>query len=203
MKLSQRFFDETQNYITPSELKGFLYCKRFVYFSKALGIEQSTKNRYKVQKGRDVHEQKEMTNKEYLRKNIEVSDKKIAVELFSKEYKLKGIVDEVLTLSDGTMAPLDYKFAVYEDVVYETYKTQLVMYALMISETFEKTVEKGYIVYTRSNNFLKEIDITSDDVEKLKNDIKAYSLVASGYFPNVKKSEAKCLDCCYNNICIK
>lgn len=203
MKLSQSFFDETQNYITPSEIKDFLYCKRISYFSKVLGIEQNTKNRYKVQKGREVHKQKEISTKLYFMENLRVKDRKKEVTIFSEKYRLKGIVDEMLTFYDGTMAPLDYKFSIYNDTVYETYKTQIVMYALMISETFGKSVEKGYIVYTRSNDFLKEVEITGDDIKKLQNDIKAYSFVVSGYFPDIKKSEAKCLDCCYNNICIK
>jgi len=200
---SQSFFNEYENYLTPSQLKGFLYCKRFVYFMKTLAIEQNTNNRYKVQKGREIHEKKETENKDYLRKKIDIVEKGISVELYSNEYKIKGKVDEVLTLKGGTMAPLDYKFAEYEDVVYSTYKTQLVMYALMIGETYGCKVEKGYIVYCRSDNFIKEIDITENDIEKLKKDIQEYTLVINGYFPDSEKNESKCLDCCYKNICIK
>jgi hypothetical protein len=56
IKSSQNFFNENQYYITPSEIIEFLYCKRFIYFMKCLGIRQYEEKRYKVQKGREIHE---------------------------------------------------------------------------------------------------------------------------------------------------
>ncbi|MGV8134341.1 MAG: hypothetical protein AB2L20_03930 [Mangrovibacterium sp.] len=80
-------------------------------------------------------------NKEYLRKRIGV------VEKFTDQYLtnelLRGAVDEVLLLNEGTMAPLDYKFAKFEDRIYETYRTQLECYAVLIEENFGKKVNKG------------------------------------------------------------
>ena len=34
------------------------------------------------------------------------------------------------------MAPLDYKFAQFNDILYSTYKTQMLMYSLMIEELY-------------------------------------------------------------------
>ncbi len=70
MKLSQSFFNENQYYITPSEIIEFLYCKRFIYFMKCLGIRQYEEKRYKVQKGREIHEKREKENRDYLRKKL-------------------------------------------------------------------------------------------------------------------------------------
>jgi len=76
-----------------------------------------------VEKGRQVHDQKLERNKDYLRKRIGVVEKH--VDQYLTNEVLRGAVDEVLLLNDGTMAPLDYKFAKFEDRIYETYRTQL------------------------------------------------------------------------------
>ena len=49
MKSFQNSFNEFNYYITPSDIIEFLYCKRFIYYMKCLGIEQYEEKRYKVQ----------------------------------------------------------------------------------------------------------------------------------------------------------
>ncbi len=203
MKSSQSSFNEFHYYITPSDMIEFQYCKRFIYYMKCLGIQQYEEKRYKVQKGREIHQKKENENKDYLRKKLGVLEKKINVDLFSEEYKIKGKVDEVLTLEDGTMAALDYKFAEFDEVIYSTYKTQMLMYSLMIKEMYEKNVKKGYLIYCRSKNSVKEIDIKEKDIKNLKKSINEYYKIVQGYYPNATKNKARCIDCCYRNICIK
>lgn len=203
MKSSQNSFNEFEYFITPSDMIEFLYCKRFIYYMKGLSIPQFEENRYKVQKGREVHERKEIQNKQYLRKKLGVVDKKIDVDLYSKKFKIKGIVDEVVTLEDGTMAALDYKFAKYDEVIYKTYRTQMLLYSLMIKEMYSCEVNKSFLVYTRSSNLVKEIEIDEKSLDCLKKDISEYFKVLKGYFPKATNSKSRCIDCCYKNICIK
>ncbi|SHH48984.1 CRISPR-associated protein Cas4 [Tepidibacter thalassicus] len=203
MNLSQSFFNENIYYITPSQIIEFLYCKRFIYFMKCLGISQYEEKRFKVQLGRSIHEKKQKENKDYLRTKLNVIKKEINVPLISEKLGIKGIVDEVLTLEDKTMAPLDYKFAEYNDKIYDTYKTQIIMYALMIEEMYGSIVNKGYLVYCRNGHIVKEIEIMDKSKDKLKNTIKEYLDVLQGYFPKATKYKSRCIDCCYSNICIK
>ena len=42
------------------------------------------------------------------------------------------------------MTPLDYKYALYNYNDYSTYKMQIVMYELMISEIYGNIVNKGF-----------------------------------------------------------
>jgi CRISPR-associated exonuclease Cas4 len=113
--------------LTPSHIIEYLYCPRFTYFEYVLAIPQYEERHYKVMRGREVHNEKLEQNKEYLRRRIG------AVERYNDQYLtndlLRGKIDEVLKLEDGAVAPLDYKFALYEDKIYETYKTQLFCYA--------------------------------------------------------------------------
>lgn len=202
MKSYQNSFSEISYYITPSDIIEFNYCKRFIYYMKVLGIPQNEETRYKVQLGRNIHEMKEKRNKEYLRKSINAVKKLIEVPLISEKYKIKGKVDEVNFLVDGSAAPLDYKFAEYKEIIFKTYKTQMVMYSIMIEEMFGAPVKTAYIVYCRGGNQLVKIDIT----ESMKNDIvkilDEYSKILSGYYPKATKDKLKCVDCCYRNICV-
>ena len=190
-------------FITPSDVIEYLYCPRFTFFENCLNIPEHQEQRYKVMKGREVHGEKSRINREYLRKKLGCVAKDISVYLTSPVLHLKGEVDEVLSLSDGTLAPLDYKFAEYKDWVFQTHKYQAALYALLIMENYGQPVNKGYVCYVRSNNFVKEISFCSPDFEKARNLVKeVLRIISKGYNPKKASSTAHCIDCCYRNICV-
>ncbi|MEW5820543.1 MAG: CRISPR-associated protein Cas4 [Cyanobacteriota bacterium] len=190
--------------ITTSDLIEYLYCPRFIYFIYCLCIPQYEEKRYKVQKGRNIHKIRGETNKSYLRKKLDVVDKEIEVPLNSEKHHIHGIVDEVLTLSDDTMAPLDYKFAEYKEKLFTTYKYQSFVYALLIKENYGKEVNKGFICYARSNYLIKKIEYTAKGFNEVENNIcEILKIIQTGYFPKKTKYASRCIDCCYKNICIK
>ncbi|HBY57412.1 MAG TPA: CRISPR-associated protein Cas4 [Candidatus Atribacteria bacterium] len=190
-------------YITPSEVIEYLYCPRFIYFMNCLSIPQHEEQRYKVLMGREIHEKKSKINKEYLRKKLHCIKKEISVYLASDRYHLKGVVDEVLFLEDGTLAPLDYKFAEYKDRLFRTHKIQSVLYAILIKENYHCEVNKGYICYTRSKNLVKEILFKEKDFRTAFNIIEEMlRIIQLGYYPKGTSYSAKCIDCCYKNICV-
>lgn len=190
-------------FITPSDVIEYLYCPRFIYFMKCLDIPQHEDERYKVLKGREVHEEKSKINREYVRKKFGCVAKDVSVYLTSSTLHLKGEVDEVLSLSDGTLAPLDYKFAEYKDWVFQTHKYQSALYALLIIENYSKEVNRGYVCYLRSKNFIKEIPFCSADFEKAKNLVREIlDTISRGYYPKKRSSPAHCIGCCYRNICV-
>src|SRR6056297_2733899 len=107
--------------ITPSEVMEYLYCPRFIYFMSYLKIPQHEKNRFKVIMGREAHKRKAKINKDYIRKKIGVKEKLIEQKLYSSNYHIHGIVDEILLLNDGTAASLDYKYAKYKKRTFQTH----------------------------------------------------------------------------------
>ena len=189
--------------LTPSEIIAYLYCPRFLYFGLCLGLDEHEEKRFKVLKGREVHKDKTKINKDYLRKRIGVTDKEMEVYLSSEKLHLRGIVDEVLTLKDGTMAPLDYKFAEYKQREYKTYKTQSLAYGMLISENYNRPVHKGFLVYTRSRNKLVDIEFRQKDLDGFHKIIEEMLLIIQkGFYPKGTSSKAKCDDCTYQNICV-
>ncbi|NKQ38917.1 MAG: CRISPR-associated protein Cas4 [Methanosarcinales archaeon] len=189
--------------IIVTDVMEYLFCPRFIYFMHCLGMQQHEEKRFKVLKGREIHKKKCFTNKEYVRKKIFCSAKESEVFIVSKNNRIKGIVDEVLFMDDGSAAPFEYKFAEYKDKIFRTHKYQLILYGLMISENYGVEVNRGYICYTRSNNLVKQIDFKPSDFKKAIDMIKdVLSIVEKGIYPMIKKSPMKCVDCCYRNVCV-
>lgn len=190
-------------FVTASVLLEYLFCPRFIYFMNCLCISQNEDKRFKVLKGREIHEDREEDNPDYLRQRMGCVGKEIGVFMASERYHIKGTVDEVLTLSDGTMAPLDYKYAEYRGIVFNTHHFQAVFYGLLIKENYGREVNKGFICYARSKNFLKEIEITERDFDALRNMIKEIlDITQRGYYPKGTQWEKQCEDCCYRRICV-
>lgn len=190
--------------LTPSIVMEYLYCPRFIYYMLYLKISQHEGKRYKVQRGKSSHQKKNKINKSYLRKKIGVKKKIINQKLYSDQYNIHGIVDEILFLNDGTAASLDYKFSKYQKRTFLTHKYQAAMYSLMIEENYNKKVKKAFIVYIRSKNKLIEIELKNDFYDELQIVLnKIINIIQKGYFPKRTDYKSRCRDCTYRNICIK
>ncbi|BBO82129.1 CRISPR-associated protein Cas4 [Desulfosarcina ovata subsp. sediminis] len=187
--------------LTATHILEYLYCPRFSYFENVLDIPEHQENRFKVQKGRDVHERVRKTNPNYLRKKIGVVDKQSDVYLSSPS-GIRGIVDEILFLDDGTAAPLDYKFAEYKEKLFKTYRMQLVFYGRLIQDNFNVPVNRGFIVYTRSRNKLVEVSLADTDFKELDKTIEGlWNVIGRCRYPQPTRYKRRCPDCCYRNIC--
>jgi CRISPR-associated exonuclease Cas4 len=194
---------ESTPMITPSEVIEHIYCPRFTYFMNCLNIPQHEELRYKVLKGRELHDRRENENRDYIRRKLGCIDKDISVYIASKRIGIRGIVDEVLHLSDGTLAPLDYKYAEYSGHIFETHKVQSVLYALLIMENYNKQVKKGFICYVRNGNKVKEILYREKDLWYAKDTIaEIFRVILRGYYPKKTRWQNRCIDCCYRNICV-
>lgn len=186
--------------ITPSHIIEYLYCARYPFFQYVLGIPQNEEKYYKVMRGRVIHDEKLERNKGYLRKRIGAVEK-WEDQYLTNEY-MRGRVDEVLRLDDGTYAPLDYKFAEFRDKVYRTYKQQLYCYAVLIEDNFGCHVDRGFLVYTRSKHKLVEVDITADDKQLIRKSIEGFlEIVEGNKYPKGTKFKRQCLSCTYRNVC--
>ncbi len=194
---------ESTTMITPSEVIEYLYCPRFIYFMNCLKIPQHEELRYKVIKGRQLHERREKENKEYLRKKIGCVKREIKVYLASQKIRVRGVVDEVLTLEDGSMAPLDYKYTEFREYIFRTHKYQSIIYAMLIKETYNKPVHSGYICYVKDTAVLKEVLYKPPEFEYTLQMIdRIFEIIQTGHYPKRTSHRMRCIDCCYRNICV-
>jgi CRISPR-associated exonuclease Cas4 len=189
--------------LTPSEVLEHVFCPRFTWFMNVQHIDQHEDKRFKVLKGREVHHRRATENRDYLRRKIGAVKREIEVYLASPALRLRGIVDEVLWLKDGTMAPLDYKFTESREAAFKTHETQLVLYAMLIQEIYGQPVERGFVAYVRSGSKLLEVPVTPEAVARTKSLIdQIFDIVQTGKIPRRTPSRLRCEDCCYKNICV-
>ncbi len=194
---------EQEIFITVSDALEYLFCPRFIFFMHCLSIAQREERRYKVLKGRELHESREKVNRDYVRKKLNCVRKEISVYLTSQRYHLKGEVDEVLFLEDGTAAPMDYKYAEWKNTVYRTHKYQAALYGLLIMEHYGVDVKRGFVCYTRSNNHVEEINFREKDYDEARQIVcEILMIIQRGYYPEGTKQKVRCVDCTYRNICI-
>jgi CRISPR-associated exonuclease Cas4 len=198
-----RLDTETTPMLTPYEIVAHVFCPRFTYFGNVLMIPQHEEQRHKVMVGRAVHEQRTTQNRDYLRSKIGVAAKEIAVYLASPRLRIRGVVDEVLTLKDGTMAPLDYKYTPYREQAFKTHQIQVTMYGLLIREIYGKPVARGYVAYVRGGSRLIEVQIDEPLERRTMRLIdEVFDIITTGRLPKRTPDRAKCGDCCYKNICV-
>ncbi|HYN79296.1 MAG TPA: CRISPR-associated protein Cas4 [Lamprocystis sp. (in: g-proteobacteria)] len=189
--------------ITPSEVLEHVWCPRFTWFMNVQNIPQHEETRFKVLKGREVHQRRATENRDYLRRKIGAVKREIEVYLASPTLRLRGIVDEVLWLKDGTMAPLDYKYTPAQDRVFKTHETQILLYAMLIREVYQEPVTRGYIAYVRDGSQLQEVPITDEAITQARRLIgQIFDIIHTGRLPARTSSRLRCEDCCYKNICV-
>ncbi len=122
--------------------------------------------------------------------------------VYLSDQGIRGIVDEILFLGDGTAAPLDYKYAEYKDRVFKTYKLQLAFYGHLVQKNYDVSVKMGFIVYTRSKNKLIEVPLIAKDYDDLDRTIYRISeVILRCRFPQPTTVKKRCPDCCYKNLC--
>lgn len=194
---------EQEVFVTVSDALEYLFCPRFIFFERCLMIPEHQEKRYKVLKGRELHESREKVNRDYVRKKLHCVRKEISVYLTSHKHHFKGEVDEILFLEDGTAAPLDYKFAEFKDTIYRTHKYQAALYGLLIMEHYGVDVKSGFVCYTRSNHHVEEIAFRQKDFEHARLMVaEILNIIQKGYYPDGTKQKARCVDCTYKNICV-
>jgi len=181
-----------------------LFCPRFTYFEYVLQVPERQGLRPLVQKGRQVHEERRHVNPHYLRKKLGVVQRAFDVPLASAALGVRGSVDEVLTLADGSMAPFDYKFAEAPREVFHNQKMQSALYGLLIQEMFQVPVCRGFLCYTRSKHRIVTLEHTEADFEEAKQIVaEVLAVIQTGRFPRATSWKARCRDCCYRNICVQ
>jgi len=191
-------------FITVSDALEYLFCPRFIFFERCLMIPEHQERRYKVLKGRELHESREKVNRDYVRKRLKCTRKEISVYLTSRRHHLKGEVDEVLFLEDGTAAPMDYKFAEWKKTVYRTHKYQAALYGLLIAEHYGVEVNRGFVCYTRSNHHVEEVNLGDKDYKRAEQMVREILMIIQrGYYPDGTKQKARCVDCTYRNVCTR
>lgn len=80
---------DSETIIRISDVLEYLFCSRFIYYMYCLDIPQHEEKRFKVIKGREVHETRKLTNRDYVRKKLNCIRKESDVFIASKKVTIQ------------------------------------------------------------------------------------------------------------------
>ncbi len=164
------------------------YCERLFYLEEVEEIRIADK---RVYAGRTLHEVEIDKNREWQ-----------SIELKSNEWGIRGKVD-FARYRDGKLIAVEHKRGRSKgDDAWDTDKLQVIAYAVLLSEHFDKPVTEGRIRYHANN---KTIRVTIDDEarEKLRRTIsRARELSGKIERPPITTNENLCAKCSLAPVCL-
>lgn len=183
-----------------SMLRQYSFCPRipFLYLAREIDPPKGTW----VKQGMSYHQIQEILSK---RRNLSrfglTGEFKLSseVRLYSERLKLHGICDGIIETND-TLFPLEYKLQ--EKLTKSTGAViQLVAYAMLIEEKYNKKISCGFILYgSKGKTHEVLIDsITRKQVTTIINRIEQDC--SMGLLPNTSASERQCSQCEFSNFC--
>ena len=87
---------------------------------------------------------------------------------------------------------------------YRTQRLQCVLYGMLIERVFKCQVNRGFLCYTRDNYKIVEVPITArrrNEALRVVNEV--IEVIQHGYLPLSTSQQNRCIDCCYQKICIR
>ena len=145
-----------------------------------------------MDRGKEEHEREHRRVKE--RQNIygfepsEVREVMHDVPVEYKEIGLHGQIDTVVILSSGEVFPVDIKYSNFA-AVRRNWKKQLVGYAILLEQYFNRRVDCGVLYFPAQRKSIK-VSISAEDKENFLKDIqRVRDLIKGGAMPRGVRKE--------------
>jgi CRISPR-associated exonuclease Cas4 len=143
--------DVEEAYISATDIKHYVYCPRIVYFEKILHVKPVLGS----QQEEGVEEHMECVKKELRRRDalyyspeLTGAEKLLFIQLNSDRLRLRGSIDCIIKTVKGEYIPVEYKnMESNKGKAWMDHKYQLTAYALLIEESYETVVKRGFINY--------------------------------------------------------
>ncbi len=180
-----------------TDIKQYVYCPRIIYFTYVCPVQKKVTR--KMRYGQEAHLELDRLEKRrtFKRYNFKDGERKFHTSLYSPRLGLGGKLDMHI-LAEGEIFPVEFKHSSQGTSL--NHKYQLVAYAMLLEDTYNKPVRYGFIctdagkvtpleVTPNTRAFVKEI------LEKIR------LLVSKEWMPNKAGKKGKCVDCEYRNFC--
>lgn len=182
---------------TITDLKQYIYCPRIFYYHACLPrIRPVT---YKMQVGIAAHETErtKAARRSFYMVQAVSGERQFDVPVIDLDLGLTGQIDEVVQTADEWI-PVDYKLARKDG---HHFKIQLAAYAMMLANTIQVPVERGYLYLIPARKAI-EIRIT----EKLRREVRQALAEMRRIFereqmPPATEWRRRCLDCEFRRFC--
>jgi CRISPR-associated exonuclease Cas4 len=199
-----RASDLIEEYNNITDIKQYAYCPRVVYFERVMHARAIMGSQQ--EQGREEHfhlEAKEKKRKAALwaSSEFDTAEKVFRLELSSEKLRLRGILDLLLKVRNE-LVPVEYKnMRCDKGRAWSHHKYQLTGYALLLEDSYGKSVLRGLLEYVPEELALL-VPITPEmkkfTVEILK---RIDHIVERQYLPPVTVPISKCFGCEYFWVC--
>jgi CRISPR-associated exonuclease Cas4 len=178
-------------------LKQFTYCPRIFYYHTCLpDVRPIT---YKMSAGIEAHEAERKRSSRRSSGTLNVPDAKKHFDVFvvSQTLGLSGQVDEIIEACEE-LIPVDYKLAKQAGAHFHV---QLAAYALMLEESAQKPVHRGYIHLMLTRKMV-EVRITPKLRSQVHHAVEAMQHIADReQVPVPTEWRQRCSDCEFRRFC--
>jgi CRISPR-associated exonuclease Cas4 len=183
---------------TVTDLKQMAYCPRVVFYERCLPhVRPRT---YKMEAGQAAHEdeQARAARRTLARYALPEGERHFDLLLQSARLGLRGKLDEVIALGDGTLIPVDYKLT---RAVAGNHRLQLAAYALLLEAVYGGAVTRGFVVLIPTQ---KAVEVAING--KLRAAVatrleEARTMVKEERMPEPTTVRARCYDCEFRRFC--
>ncbi|MHA1247376.1 MAG: CRISPR-associated protein Cas4 [Candidatus Thorarchaeota archaeon] len=148
---SSEHADVTEQYLTPTDIKQYVFCPRVTYFTRVMRLKpimgsQQEESQKMHERLADLEKRRESLLKKRL--PFTVVKKEFEVSLRSDRLRVRGKADLIVTTDDGEIIPIEFKaMASRKRQLHIDHKYQLIVLALLIEEARETTVRRGFVHY--------------------------------------------------------
>ncbi|MBD3255175.1 MAG: CRISPR-associated protein Cas4 [Candidatus Lokiarchaeota archaeon] len=174
-------------YLGPSEINAFIYCKRNWYYRTQLKLPFLNES---MKIGKYVHEHFWLD-----------TIKRKEIYLISHKWKLKGRCDYIIE-EKGMQIPLEIKYGnCNNEVPYQNDAMQLLCYILLLGGYLNEHIPYGYILYVTSKRKYK-VNNTLSYRKMLRSIIRSMHAYMNGnIFPNRTDYTLRCYGCSFMDYC--
>lgn len=190
-------------YLTPLDIRDYLYCPHILYLKRVRGIEEpETELMRRGKELYDLHRSRSKRRKTLLGLRKIVPDEIwFNIELFSRKYRVFGVADAIYRV--GTKyGVLEIKYSEYRGKVSLDHLYQAISYAMMYEENFGKHIYWITLYYTENDRLISRRftklhrDHWCDIVRRI------WNIIDQGCPPRSNPDIRKCNVCFYRKICI-
>ncbi|MHA1813925.1 MAG: CRISPR-associated protein Cas4 [Candidatus Thorarchaeota archaeon] len=148
---SSEHADVTEQYLTPTDVKQYVFCPRVTYFTRVMRLKpimgsQQEESQKMHERLADLEKRRESLLKKRL--PFTVVKKEFEVSLRSDRLRVRGKADLIVTTDDGEIIPIEFKaMTSLRGRLRFDHKYQLIVLAILIEESRKKTVRRGFVHY--------------------------------------------------------
>jgi CRISPR-associated exonuclease Cas4 len=183
--------DVTETYITPTDVKQYVFCPRVTYFTRVMKIKPILGSQQEA--GKKSHEHLsilETRRKRTLKTELPfvVKSKEYEKVLVSERLGVSGKLDMLITTNQNEFIPVEFKMMFSnKGKVLLDHKYQLLLLGLLVEETYGQVVQRGVVHYMNNSDtiLVRFSHSLKSRTEKIVSNIQ--EMISLGSIPNPRR----------------